>query len=261
MHRRQLLTLPLCSAWATAAHAYDVAHLVSATPGTLPLLLTVPHDGGEFLGLLQIRSRGVGVRDAGTADLAERVAAALHSRTGTRPYLVIARFSRKVLDANRPQADAMESADALPAYRAYHGQIAAYVAELKSKYPKGALMVDLHGQSQAPDIVFCGTRAGQTTRRLLQQFGPAALQGEHSLVGLLAARGYQVNPAVGSPTLREDPRYAGGYTVATYGSHHAKGIDAIQLEFGRNQRAQARLAGDVADALFAFMRQHALLQP
>jgi N-formylglutamate amidohydrolase len=259
MRRRHLLTLPLCATWGALAHAEDAASAVSATPGTLPLLLTAPHGGTQPLGMVPARQKGVTVRDAGTSELAEQVAAALQSRTGERPYVVIARFSRKFVDANRAQAEAIESAAAEPAYRQYHGQIAAYVAELKAKHPKGALMVDVHGQSQAPDTLFRGTRAGLSTQRLLQRFGPAALQGEHSLLGLLAARGYQVNPEVGSTSLLEDPRYSGGHTVATYGSHHAEGIDAIQLEFGQHQRAQAGLARDVADALLGFMRHHGLL--
>jgi N-formylglutamate amidohydrolase len=259
MRRRQLLCLPLCTPWCTPAQTDTDANLVSATPGTLPLLLTVPHDGGQSLGAVPPRTRGTVLRDAGTADLAERVAGALHGRTGARPFLVVARFSRKFLDANRTEAEAMESDLALPAYLAYHGRIAAYVAELKAMHPQGALMVDVHGQSQAPDTIFRGTRAGLTTQRLLQRFGAAALQGERSLIGLLAARGYQVHPGVGAEHLREDPRYAGGHTVATYGSHHAHGVDAIQLEFGKNTRARPQLAADVADALLEFMRHHAML--
>jgi hypothetical protein len=42
------------------------------------------------------------------------------------------------------------------------------------------------------------------------------LQGEHSLIGLLATKGYRVNPAVGAESLREDPRFTGGYTVFTF---------------------------------------------
>lgn len=242
-----------------SSRAYDPSALVVASAGTLPLVLTVPHDGGDFLGLMPVRSTGSVVRDAGTRDLAERVAAALEERTGKRPYLVIAKFSRKYLDANRAEQDAMESQDALPAYRAYHDRIAAYVADVKTQFAGGALLVDVHGQSQEPGTTFRGTRHGATARRLLDRHGPAALQGGKSILGALATKGYQMHPPPGAESLREDSRFSGGFTVFTYGSHRPEGIDAIQLEFGRQHRADPQLAGNLAEALIVFMTEYGLL--
>ncbi len=37
------------------------------------------------------------------------------------------------------------------------------------------------------------------------------------------------------------PRFNGGYTVQTYGSHKAEGIDAVQFEYGSNFRAADKL--------------------
>ena len=98
-----------------------------------------------------------------------------------------------------------------------------------------------------------------TARTLFARFGKAAFQGEKSITGELAARGYQVNPPVGAESLREDPRFAGGHTVFTYGSQHSDGMDAIQLEFGRNHRANPRLVEDLTEALVLFMTQYELL--
>lgn len=227
------LCLLICLLLSTGARAYDPAAMVLASPGTLPLILTVPHDGDDYLGLIPARSKGEVVRDAGTRELAERVAAALEQRLGKRPYLVVARFSRKYLDANRAEQEAMESA--------------------------GALLIDVHGQAHEPDTTFRGTRAGLTVRRLLDRHGSAALQGEKSILGMLAAKGYPVNPVPGAESLREDPRFSGGYTVFAYGSHHAEGIDAIQLEFGRKHRADPQLAENLAAALVVFMTEYGLL--
>lgn len=119
----------------------------------------------------------------------------------------------------------------------------------------------MHGQSDDPDITFRGTRAGLTAKVLLSRFGPAALQGDNSITGVLAAKGYPVHPKPGADSLREDPRFAGGYTVFSYGSQHPEGIDAIQLEFGSKHRANPRLAEDLTDALVVFMTQHAILPP
>lgn len=259
MLKRALLFLSLAAFLPNTSRAYDATDMVHASRGTLPLVLTVPHDGGEFLGFTPARSKGAKFRDAGTRELAERVASRLEERLGKRPYVVIAKFSRKYLDANRSEQDAMESQNALPAYRAYHDQIGAYVSELKSQFPAGSLLLDIHGQSDEPNTTFRGTRAGLTVKAMLDRFGPSVLQGDRSIIGVLAARGYQVFPALGADSLREDTRFAGGYAVFTYGSHLATGIDAIQLEFGKSHRANLRLAEDLADALVIFMTQFELL--
>ncbi len=259
MYRRRTFPWLLSALLPNASQAYDASASVAATAGTMPLLLTVPHDGGDFMGMFPNRVKGATVRDAGTRELAERIAERLQQQTGRRPYLVIARFSRKQLDANRPEADAMESSELLPAYRAYHDQVATYVADMRGKFPSGALLIDVHGQSEEPNTTFRGTRAGLTASRLVSRFGPSALQGRNSLAGILAARGYGVNPPLDAPTLREDPRFSGGYTVFTYGSHKPDGVDAIQLEFGRLHRADPRLAEDAASAILGFMQSHELL--
>lgn len=259
MHRRQFTALSVAALFQPSAGAYEPSSVVDATPGTLPLLLTVPHDGADFLGLLPHRTKGTTVRDAGTRELADRVATLLHQQTGGRPSLVAARFSRKHLDANRPEADAMESSEMLPAYRAYHGQVASYVAALRQAFPSGALLIDVHGQSDEPDTTFRGTRSGLTVKNLLGRFGPPALQGPNSILGQLAAMGYRMNPAPDAESLREDARFSGGHTVFSYGSHRPDGIDAMQFEFGRQHRSRSRLPDDVAAAILGFMRSFGLV--
>jgi len=187
MFRWPALALILFTLAPTATSAYDASGMVVASKGTMPLILTVPHDGGEFLGLMPVRKKGAIARDAGTRELAERTASILEAKTGKRPYLVIALFSRKYLDANRAQSEAMESDDALPAYKAYHDHIAAYVAEVKEKFPAGSVLLDVHGQSDDPNTTFRGTRSGLTAKRLLSRAGQSCLQGDQSIAGVLAA--------------------------------------------------------------------------
>jgi len=253
------LLLPLGVLTGTEARGYDPAALVASAKGDLPLILTVPHDGGKFIGFVAARGTGTSLRDSGTRALAERTARFIEQRTGRRPYLVVAEFSRKFADANRAEQEAVESPDALPAYRAYHDQIAAFIAEIRSRFPAGALLIDVHGQGAQPDTIFRGTRAGLTTRRLLARFGRPALQGETSIIGGLAAKGYVVNPTVDAESLREDSRFSGGHTVFTYGSNRSGGIDAVQLEFGSQLRAKPELAEHLAEALVTFMTQHDML--
>ncbi len=77
------------------------------------------------------------------------------------------------------------------------------------------------------------------------------------MFGQFAAMGYRITPPIHTdPRDRVETRnYSGGHTVERYGSHHADGIDAMQLEFGRDLRNRAvigRTAKDAAKAIAVF---------
>jgi len=256
---RRVAALIVALGIAAPAAAYDADALVSASKGDLPLILTAPHDGTETVGLVASRTSGATVRDLGTGELAQRSADHIERKIGKRPYLVIARFSRKYVDANRPPEEAVDSEAAMPAYRAYHDRVQGYIAEIRKRFPEGALLIDVHGQGQEANVIFRGTRNGLTAKSLMARSGPEALLGPKSLVGELAARGYRVNPAPDGSTLEEDRRFNGGFTVFRYGSQRPDGVDAIQLEFGSAYRAQSKLAEDLADSFVAFMRTQRLI--
>ena len=183
----------------------------------------------------------------------------LEQKLKAKPRLVIAKFSRKYLDANRAEQDAMQSTEALPTYQAYHAEIARHVSELRAAFPQGALLLDIHGQSKDLNTTFRGTRAGLTAKALVQKHGIEAIQGEKSILGGLAAKGYNVNPSLGSKSPEEDRRFAGGHTVYSYGSHRPQGIDAIQFEFGKNQRTSCSLAENFAEAIATFLTHYGYL--
>ena len=236
--------------------AYDPQDKVITRPGSMPIIFSVPHDGDETLGWMASRSKGTTVRDTGTRELAEKTAEILEKKTGTRPYLVIAKFSRKYLDVNRKENDALESEDAIPAYRHYHDTLTAYTKELAQKYAGRALLIDIHGQSDEPEIIFRGSRNGNTAKRLIKEFGPAALQEEHSITGLLQSKGYGVFPPVeAGKNEKEDKRFNGGHIIFAHGSNTPDGIDAIQLEFGKRVREKSELASDFADAIINFQKK------
>ena len=61
----------------------------------------------------------------------------------------------------------------------------------------------------------------------------------------------------------KEERYVGGYIVQTYGSHHGRGIDAIQLEIGTKLRARSNLeqtATDLAEAIAVFAHAYLPLE-
>jgi len=229
---------------------------VVAQAGAAPLILTAPHGGTAMAGLPQ-RRRGTQTRDEHTLEIALAVASRLRA-LGVPAYLVAARFSRKAIDANRAPEEAFDDASARPLYRAYHARIEGFVAEMRARFPGGALLVDLHGEGADPQAVFRGTRNGATVRRLLARHGVGALCGPDSILGALQAAGLAIVPPNTPPgTPAEDARYRGGYTVATY-SREPDGIDALQLELGMALRASPAFGDQLADALARFTRAYLL---
>ncbi len=221
--------------------------------GTLPLLLCVPHDGDRELPGIPARVNGTRVRDQHTLALSERTARRLEQLTGARPWRIACRVSRRQVDVNRPEAEAFEHPALRPVWLAYHQAVVHAVDALRTAHPGGALLLDIHGQGYSSNTMFRGTRNGRTVTSLVARHGRSALDGPDSLGGQLASRGVGVAPAPGSDA-REEQRYVGGYTVATYGSHRPGGIDAIQLEFGTQQRANPELGDVLAAATLAFLR-------
>ena len=239
---------------AGSALAADTNSLVLARAGNLPILLTAPHGGLEGIPGVPVRSRGTTVTDAYTIELAEAVSRHLAKALGAEPYLVAARFSRKYADANRAEEDAFDSPQAKPVYDAYHARIREFIGEISEKFPQGAVLLDIHGQAEDPGVVHRGTRNGATVAALLRRQGPDALGGPQSILGVVQARGYHVFPptAMGDP--REDRRYNGGYTVHRYGSRNPDGVDAIQLEVGRDLRRDAAFIAALSEGIAIFYK-------
>ena len=260
LHRRPWAVLLLLGGLATAGVQEKPATLVSVQKGTIPVILTAPHGGGEAIPGVPERKTGVKVRDLGTREVAEATAKELEEKLGGKPYLVVALFHRKYADANRKEEEALEDDGAKAPYRAYHAAVREAVDEIRKKWPKGALLVDVHGQGAEADTVFRGTQNGKTVEKLLQRFQTAALTGPRSVFGGLEARGFKVVPPGNAPAdQKEDGRFNGGFTVQTYGSHAAEGIDAIQIELGSDLRQKRRTetAKGLAESIAAFVGEYA----
>jgi N-formylglutamate amidohydrolase len=265
IHRRavlfpwRILSLLATLIVTVAAQAADASELVLARRGNLPILLTAPHGGAYAIPWVSARTGNLAVvtMDAHTLELTEALASKLKALLGNEPYLVAARFHRRYLDANRKAADAFENAKAEPHHAYYHSRIRDFVTEIRQKFPQGALLLDIHGQATDPNTLYRGTANGWTVERLLAKHGPAALIGDKSLFGVIGAKGWGVfppNTSMGNPP--EERRYSGGYTVRTYGSNNADGIDAIQLEFGANLRREPRVVDDVAEAIAVYYKTY-----
>lgn len=254
----RLMTLLLAAALASGnAHAHE---LIEIAGGELPVILTAPHGGMRNVPGCKERT-AVGSRfaiapDYNTGQLARRIAEELKLLTGKSPYLVIAQFHRRHIDANRSPGEAFANPDCTTTYQDYHAAVRRYIDDIRMKYPR-AMLIDIHGQTVFRDAILRGTRYGNTVKTLLARAGAPAITGPDSLFGRFAALGYPIIPANdAAPTDRtEAGNYSGGYTVDRYGSHRRDGIDAMQIEFGRDLREAEMLektARDSAQAIAAF---------
>jgi N-formylglutamate amidohydrolase len=223
--------------------------------GNIPILLTAPHGGRLDVQNCKERTEGSLHADLNTLILATSIGEQL-AYAGLVPYCVGLTCKRKYVDVNRPAKDAYENEQGEIIYRAYHAQIKAYISEITKNFPdKNPLLIDIHGQGKAPSIIFRGTQDKNTVERLLKKCGNDALNGPDSILGYLSNEKYGIYPPVLSIDHLEDAAYNGGFTVFSYGSHSATGIDAIQLEFGSDFRKRENIvhtAKAIANAIIAF---------
>jgi N-formylglutamate amidohydrolase len=213
---------------------YSKTLLVSRHPGTLPVLLTCPHDGDEVPpGVPKRTVSPPGCppleldRDLRTRAVTTGIAERLLDLTGEAPSVVIADYDREYIDANRSEACAFEHSeqpsDARQFYDEYHNRIRQFIDDIRAENGGLGLLFDIHGTGgieETPADLYLGTVNGCTVARLLRA-DPQALRRRRSLHGFLDAAGYVV---------AEADRLKGGHTVRTYGSHKADGLDAIQIE-------------------------------
>ncbi len=236
--------------------------LITIESGDLPIILSAPHGGRDAIpGSAERRGEGVERfnprSDSNTDILTERLADAIETQFGKRPYLVIARCHRKYADVNRRSQDAYESEEAKVVYESYHQAVAEARSQVIKRWGRG-LLFDIHGQNVEPTAILRGTQNGKTTTHLVSRFGLEALIGETSVFGQLASQGIPVIPTVGSDD-RERAGYTGGYTVITYGSGTGGTLDAIQLELGeelRSKKAIPSTALKTTNAIAAFAKEY-----
>jgi N-formylglutamate amidohydrolase len=242
--------------------------LVLVRHGTLPIILTVPHGGRLDIPGVPLRNAPDPARMAGFAKwggfqsggdqntdvLALRIASEIESLTGHAPYLVLAKFKRRFIDANRPAELAYVDPGAAPYYALYHGTIRKFVDEIRRAHPAG-LLLDVHGEGKDPDVLMRGTSNGDTVTLLVRRVGVDSITGPNGLFGQFETQGFKVFPSNRASIWRgsENAGYNGGYTVNTYGSQNPDGIDAVQLEFGTRYRREDELDKSAAQAARAIV--------
>lgn len=272
---------------------YDTDNLVSSHRGNLPILITAGHGGEQ-------QPRGVPARDKdnhpeecvtrsgingfnANTDLRTRVITfrlvrEIEKLTNLTPYVVIADFRRRYIDANRNSRlsvmdddddddrevnCAYQDIDARAFYDFYHQTIANFREEILEENNRKGFLFDIHGTggvSPSADI-YIGTRSG---RSLPTWFPPEALFMREGLIGILESidgildvvprvpYSYRVNPTrVGQREAQN-----GGFTIENYFGNE---MACIQIELNRVMRdsrgRRLALYGDLALAIVKSVNQ------
>lgn len=260
---------------------YVEARFVKRHQGTMPIILTCPHDGTVTPPGVTLRTEannpdGCGtlktLRDTNAADVTERIAQRILETTGLSPYVVIARFRRRFIDANREAGCAYvhdegeETAAAI--YEEYHDTIKGFVRELLTDNSGRGFLFDIHGTKplDGDDAdLYLGTDNGGSLSR---GFSRDLLFARHGLHGLLSAvRRPSLTPPAGpifkyilSPAnadAAENPALDGGFTVKTQSAQ----INCVQIEVVDRLRdddtKRGILVEDLAAAITNFVRRYA----
>jgi len=254
--RCSILLLPFYISTASACSDY-----ILYEEGSFPILLTSPHGAGKTKLLPGVPLRqGENVKrfvtradqytDKLTRDIAERL-----KKKGLIPFMVVAGIHRSQIDFNRRPERAYEVEQAKECYAYYHQKIRHAVRQIKEKWNYG-FMLDVHGQSKYDYDILRGTRNKQTIKKLIQRFSRDVTEEEEGFFTILREKGYDFHPK----RKKKERFYYGGFTLKQYGSHLANGIDALQVEIGRNIRINKlqrdEMAEDIAEAISRFYQRY-----
>ncbi len=222
--------------------------------GNAPVIFTAPHGGTLTPSEIPERTCGIIARDLETQELARKISAVFHARTGKYPHVIINRLARSRLDANREIDEAScGNAAARVAWQEWHAFIDIAKSSAVASSGRGWLE-DLHGHGHAiqrlelgylitkaeldePDSLLESRENSSSVRQLSIDDSSTTfaelIRGPESLGALFAAEGY---PSIPSPTdtmpLGTD-YFNGGYNSRRHGCVDGGEICAIQVEANR----------------------------
>ena len=264
----------------------DVSGWVTASDGTVPLVIVAPHGGA--LSPIELPDRSCAgcetVNDANTQALAMEISDAFARRIGKRPFVVANLLSRRKFDANRDLSEATGSyAPLAPFWTLFHERIDSAKARAVRVHPR-ALLIDLHGHAHAvarldlgyllsaanlrlPDsvvtpLMFASSIAGLDAVAVSRDSGVALLRGARSLGSRFAQVGFPTVPSAADPApAAGDAYFNGGYNTQRHGSQSAGSVDAIQIECNYagvrdTPTARTNFAEAFATAALAYFADH-----
>lgn len=241
---------------------YSITRQVMRHRGTMPIILTCPHGGNLQPANVDERveadttaactgaDKFVTGRDTGTLEITQSLAQRIVEMTGLSPYVVIAQFDRKYIDANRREACAYTDRSARPFYREYFNRIDGYIDQIRDENRNRGFLFDVHGFTNRDGFtanLSIGTVNGTT---LTLPFTKAHMFERQGFCTLLSVARYpgQHRQLTVHPTRPTEPDHGptnGGHTVR----HFAPRLNCIQVEISRDVRQTSGLRDIAIDAI------------
>jgi hypothetical protein len=267
---------------------YGVNNYTQYHPGTLPIVISVPHGGSVSPASIPTRTCNspTTVTDSRTIELGRQIDTALYNLTGCHPHLIICNLKRTKVDCNRNIADgACGNAQAETAWTEFQHFVDTAQWLAQSQFSGKAFYIDLHGHGKQPYRLELGyglsgatydnsdavlnsssTIAASSIEDLVATNVSGSthaqlLRGANALGTMLANAGYPSVPSQQSPNTGGFPYFNGGYNTSTH-TCIAPGstVNGLQIECDsivRSSYAQRkRFADSVAVALVNYLSIH-----
>ena len=246
---------------------FTAENLVSIKKGTLPILLTCPHNGTEQPAGVDGPRTGTNLPhgcpksqfktepDEHTWHITDGVAKRIFELTNGWPYVVKFNGHRKYIDVNREKKCGCEVLEAETFFDAYHSTIAQFSQEIRTDNTCSnglVFLFDIHGKDNNTSDISIGTH-NELTIQPIVKFNPGwGWDYKYGMISLLIKRGYTISPGV--PCQKEDPKFRGGYTVKEHGGW--------QLEIAKSKRdpgrEQDKLVNDLAEIIHIFYKHNCI---
>jgi len=266
------------------ARSQEMPAHIEVLPGTLPVILTVPHGGSLKPEGILARRYGVVAKDTNTAELSLMIIEEMKALHGGTPHAVICHLHRSKVDCNRELKEAAQGEpQAIAAWERFHNAAEAMEQQVTKSHGAG-LVLDIHGHRheearvelgyllkgaqlnvsdaalEANSSLLAQTSIRELDRRSSQSFAEL-LRGPQSLGALLERRGFKCIPSPTKPGPGDSAYYSGSYDVLAHGSKDSGSISAIQMEcpwtgVRDTPENQRRFAKALAAALGDYFRAH-----
>lgn len=268
---------------------HDAAGHTSFYPGTMPLVISVPH-GGTW-NLTEIKDRdcegAVTVTDRETKELAFEISDALAKYHGMRPYLIVCNITRKDVDQNREiNEGTCGNPEMAKPWETFHAYIDSALAEAVQKFGN-CLYIDLHGHGHPEQRLEIGyliadkklapfyeqseliSERSTSLGNLLVQKEVSPLRewlfGEKSFGTQMSAKGFPSVPSQQDPFPKEGEKYFnGGYNTKRYTGVGYPNVFGWQIESNyrgvRDPKGRPAFAMAFSDVITGFLRQFSFVK-
>lgn len=234
-------------------------------PGTMPLILEVPHDGIEaYPGVAErVNPKGFPAfrkgRDENTAELALKMQAFFQEKTGKKPYVVIMKLARKWVDVNREEERGVEHEKTALVHRLYYAKLQEAKNEVISRFGKG-LMLNIHSSNTWQHDLYFGSGGMRAVKPLLKRSGMNAYTGEFSIQQSLSNKGYEIP---GYKNIPSEQGPTGNVNRALTWIDKDSKLDAIEIEINGKKHLEtpenlAKFSEDFSEAVLVFLKKYYL---